>query len=124
MRVILEIVSGPLAKKKITVAGHQKVTFGRTSWADYQFPADSLMSGKHFSVECDGQTCLVCDLSSTNGTYVNDERVIEAPVPSGAVIRAGHTKLLVTLEDIDAAAPSRSTWTGNLVPSGRQVTVS
>lgn len=122
MRVILEVISGPQARTEIALAGHQKATFGRTNWADYQFPADTLMSGKHFSVECDGQTCLVCDLNSTNGTYIDDERVIEGPAHSGAIIRAGYTKLKVTLEDVESAAPLRAIWTGEAPASDVLVT--
>jgi hypothetical protein len=121
MRVILEIISGPQRQKRVLLAGAKQATFGRTNWADYRFPADSLMSGKHFAVECDGQHCLVRDLNSTNGTYLNDERIIEAAVPSGAVIRAGQTKFRVTIEDADAAAQVRQTWT-NDPPSSILVT--
>lgn len=122
MRVILEIIAGETSKKRITLAGHQKVTVGRTTWADYQFPKDSFMSGRHFEVECDGPTCLVRDLNTPNGTYVNDERVIESPVDTGAVIRAGNTTFRVTLEDTDTAAPLRQTWTGTVADSNILVT--
>lgn len=122
MRVIFEIIAGSTSKKQITLEGHQKVTFGRTTWADYQFPTDALMSGRHFEIECDGPTCLVRDLNSSNGTYIDEERVIESPVATGAVIRAGHTKFRVTLEETEAAAPLRQTWTGSLAGSDVLVT--
>jgi hypothetical protein len=105
MRVILEAITGPHIKKRIVMPGYQKGTFGRTEWADYQFPDDTLMSSQHFSIECVGTTCVVRDLDSTNGTYVNDERVVEGTLVTGSIIRAGQTRVKVTLEE--GVAPTR-----------------
>ncbi len=106
MRVILEAIAGPHITKRIVIPGYQKGTFGRTEWADYQFPDDPLMSSQHFSIECVGTTCVVRDLGSTNGTYVNEERVAEGKVVTGSIIRAGQTSVKVTLEE--GVAPSRA----------------
>ena len=121
MRIILEAIAGPHSNKRIVLSGHEKGTFGRTEWADYQFPADAMMSGKHFSIEGNGRTCLVRDLGSSNGTYVNDERVMETTVVTGCVIRAGQTKVRVTLEDLPATrAPDPATRESTLpaAPAG------
>jgi FHA domain len=118
MRVILEAIAGPHIKKRIVMPGYQKGTFGRTEWADYQFPDDPLMSSQHFSLECVGSACVLRDLGSTNGTYLNDERVVEGPVVTGSIIRAGRTRIVVTLEEGVAspkapAAPTRAAPTAN-----------
>lgn len=116
MRIILEAIAGPHSKMRIMLAGHQKGTFGRTEWADYQFPADAMMSSKHFSVESNGRTCLVRDLGSSNGTFVNEERVVESALVTGCIIRAGQTKILVTLEDVPSAARAPAASTGESAP--------
>jgi hypothetical protein len=105
MRVILEAIDGPHKKKRFVLPSHAKAIFGRTEWSDYQFPDDPLISSKHFSVECIGRTCVLRDLGSTNGTYVDDERIVEREVITGSIIRAGNTKIKVTLDIVHAAPP-------------------
>lgn len=105
MYVILETIAGPHTSKRIAIPSYLKGTVGRTEWADHQFPDDPSMSSKHFSIELVGSNWVVRDLGSTNGTYVDEQRVVEATVVSGSIIRAGQTKVKVILED--GATPRR-----------------
>jgi len=105
MRVTLQVAGGPYAGKRFVLSRGQSATFGRTPLADYQFADDGLMSSRHFAVEVDGQGCRVRDLESRNGTYVDEKRVIERAVTSGCTIRAGDTKLTVTLAEAPAMPP-------------------
>jgi len=75
--------------------GHVK-TAGRSSPADFVMDAP-LVSRFHcrFTVGQDG-TVEVQDLDSTNGTWVNGERVERATLAEGAVVRVGRVEL--TLE--------------------------
>ncbi len=58
---------------------------------------DSSVSREHAAVWCDQGTWLVKDLSSSNGTFVNDERVERmVAIEKGDRLRLGKTELLVT----------------------------
>jgi hypothetical protein len=104
VRAILQVVKGTQAKRRFVVAAGQTVTFGRTPAADHQFPDDERMSGQHFSVAVKGLSCVLCDLSSRNGTFVDERRVVEHALAEGNQIRAGETCFTVTLEDLAVAA--------------------
>lgn len=62
------------------------------------------MSGKHFSVAVNGLACVICDLSSRNGTFVDERRVVEHPLAAGNQIRAGETCFTITFEDLATLA--------------------
>lgn len=100
MRVTLEVVSGPHVGKRVVLMSGQSATFGRTPQADYQFASDLLMSGRHFAVELKADSCVVRDLDSRNGTFVDDKRVLERTISSGSVILAGETKFAVTTTSV------------------------
>lgn len=55
---------------------------------------DDFTSGRHARVYLDGNTWYVEDLDSTNGTFVDGERITEpAPLKEGTQIRVGSTVL-------------------------------
>jgi hypothetical protein len=90
MPFIVESFSGPAAGRKFDLPDNVAVTFGRTDKSRFVIPEDSHLSGAHFSLECREDKCLILDLSSTNGTFVNGVRVVtETEVGVGAVISAG-----------------------------------
>ncbi|MGE3779944.1 MAG: FHA domain-containing protein [Pirellulaceae bacterium] len=99
MRVILRVVSGPDEGKCIWLREEQVLRFGRATHADHAFPSDSQMSGLHCGVECQGKLCRVRDLGSTNGTYVNGERVGERELNHGDEILAGRTRIRVEIDE-------------------------
>lgn len=104
MRAILQVVKGKQTKRRFVVAAGQTVTFGRTPAADHQFSDDQRMSGQHFSIAVNGLSCVLCDLSSRNGTFVDERRVVEHPLANGNQIRAGDTCFTVTFEDLAPVA--------------------
>ncbi|HEX4346103.1 MAG TPA: FHA domain-containing protein [Vicinamibacterales bacterium] len=69
-------------------------TFGRAPRADFIIDA-ALVSRLHCRVEAGADSINVIDLSSTNGTYVNDKRVDRATVTSGDRLRIGRVELVV-----------------------------
>ena len=69
-------------------------TFGRAPRADFIIDA-ALISRLHCRLEAGPDSINVIDLSSTNGTYVNDKRVERATVTSGDRLRIGRVELVV-----------------------------
>jgi len=67
------------------------VTIGRSAANDVQL-ADTAASRHHARVVFDGQTVTVTDLNSTNGTYLQDSRLLPGivhPWPAGMPLRIG-----------------------------------
>ena len=73
------------------------LTFGRGDDADVLIK-DDRMSRQHFAVTPRDGKYFVRDLSSTNGTYVNNERVTEWELKPNDRIRGGQTVLVFELE--------------------------
>ena len=62
---------------------------------------DSLVSRRHAAIEIGPQSLRVTDLGSTNGTFVNGVRIVEALLRGGESLRVGATNLRV---DVAASA--------------------
>lgn len=99
MGVILEIKSGALARKSLSISSGHSVLIGRDAkrGAEFAIPHDGPMSGVHFAVECGPSGCRVIDKKSTNGTFLNGARVQEAMLASGDEIKAGQTTFVVRI---------------------------
>lgn len=94
IRVRLTTVAGPLVGKEMEVRTGYRIRVGRTDQSHYALPEDGFLSGVQFSVECDGQQCLLRE-SSRNGTFVNGARVTEAVLKDGDQIVGGQTTFVV-----------------------------
>jgi hypothetical protein len=113
MLLILEAVSGPVAGGRIEVREGTTLHIGRSSKSDYAIGEDSYLSGQHFAVQCDGARCCVRDLGSSNGTFLNGDRIVERVVKEGDSLAAGGSTFAVHVEatpgqpgpvpDLDAA---------------------
>jgi FHA domain len=72
------------------------VTLGRGGQNDLVLSGDEFASARHARIESRGDGVWVQDLDSTNGTYVNGERVAGAQrLEAGDVLRVGETDLRV-----------------------------
>ena len=81
------------------------MSFGRGSEADYRFDDDGL-SRLHSTVYCDGMRVWIVDENSTNGSFVNGEKVqlSGTPLHNGDSIKIGHhTNLIVRTAEKQAA---------------------
>ena len=67
---------------------------GRGQDAQFRLP-DTGVSRRHLEIRWDGQTALLADLNSTNGTTVNNAPVQEWQLADGDVIRLGHSEIIV-----------------------------
>jgi pSer/pThr/pTyr-binding forkhead associated (FHA) protein len=78
-----------------------KTTVGRVPDNDFQI-AEASVSSHHCELHLQGKDLLVKDLDSTNGTFINNERVTEATLKVGQILRLGMIEM--RLESGDAAA--------------------
>ncbi|WP_416564232.1 FhaA domain-containing protein [Nocardia testacea] len=69
---------------------------GRGQDAHFRLP-DTGVSRRHIEVRWDGQTAMLSDLGSTNGTLVNGSPVQDWQLADGDVIRAGHSEILIRI---------------------------
>jgi pSer/pThr/pTyr-binding forkhead associated (FHA) protein len=98
LEVTLEIRGGPLAGKTFPLRGGQTITVGRANRSDIVIPQDTFLSGVHFALERNGDTCRLVDRNSANGTLHNRVRVTEAVVRDGDEITAGKTPFIVHIK--------------------------
>jgi hypothetical protein len=98
MKVILEAVGGPALGRKIEVHEGKILRIGRTESSDFPLPEDAYLSKVHFAVGCDGKHCLVRDMGSSNGTFVNGARIAESAVTEQDQIVAGGSTFSVLFE--------------------------
>ncbi len=98
MLVILEAVSGPITGRRIEVRAGIILRIGRTAKSDYALGEDSYLSGQHFAIENDGTEARARDMGSSNGTFVNGERVIsETVLREGDSLTAGGSTFTIHL---------------------------
>lgn len=117
MRVTLRVIAGPHAGRAFTFDQHETFLIGRSEAAHFCLPEDRYFSRNHCILEIAPPQCFLRDLSSTNGTYINGQRVENAYLKSGDSIQGGETVLEV---DVTADAPAFSTRTevyDSVVPS-------
>ena len=81
-----------------------KTTIGRVE--DNTFPiAEPSVSSHHCEVLLRGSNVVVRDLNSTNGTYINGEKVTEKVIKPGQILKLGQIEM--RLETDTMAAPVR-----------------
>ena len=75
----------------------EKTTVGRLPDNAFQI-ADASVSSHHAEILLRGKDVVVRDLDSTNGTFLNNNRVTEVELQPNDRIRAGQTVLVFELE--------------------------
>jgi predicted component of type VI protein secretion system len=81
----------------------EKTTIGRLEDNTFTI-GDPSVSSHHCEVLMRGGEIIVRDLNSTNGTYINGERITEAPLKPGQILRLGQVELRLETEATAAAA--------------------
>ncbi|RMG43289.1 MAG: FHA domain-containing protein [Acidobacteria bacterium] len=93
--IVLDVVEGPDSGASFPVT-RSRVLIGRGA-VDISLK-DRKVSRRHASLEVYGGNCvLLKDLGSTNGTYVNGQRVSAVELQDGDEIRVGSTRVTVTI---------------------------
>lgn len=78
-----------------------KTTIGRVEDNTFQI-AEPSVSSHHCEVLLRGDEVTVKDLNSTNGTFINGEKVSESPLKPGQILRLGQIEMRL---ETDAQAP-------------------
>ncbi len=98
MRLVLKILAGSDSGREIVIEQGAPARIGRKRPAEFVFPRDPLMSRLHFSIECGADSGRIQDLNSSNGTWVNGQRVSDAILREGDEIAAGEIRFAVHIE--------------------------
>lgn len=95
MQVNLKVLAGPYKDRVFCFTQPDTFLIGRTTDSHLYLPEDRFFSRHHCLLEISPPHCLLRDLGSTNGTFVNGRRVSEATLKNGDKIQGGETVLLV-----------------------------
>lgn len=114
MQVNLKVTAGPYKGRIFSFAQHDSFLIGRNPEAHLCLPDDRYFSRNHCLLEMNPPHSFLRDLGSTNGTFLNGQRVKDASLKNGDCIQCGETILVVevTTEPLsdtthDAGIPKR-----------------
>ena len=94
MSAHIEVISG-VSSRRLLLEGERRWTVGRDSGNDIAMSDDETASGLHAVVERFPSGWSVTDLGSSNGTWINGERIWASHrLRHGDEIRAGQTRLV------------------------------
>jgi eukaryotic-like serine/threonine-protein kinase len=109
MQVNLRVLAGPYQGRVFNFNQADTFLIGRTVDSHLYLPEDRFFSRHHCILEITPPYCRLRDLGSTNGTFVNGQRVSEASLQNGDRIQGGETVLLVEVGDpVKEVTPSEN----------------
>ncbi len=82
-----------------------KTTIGRLEDNSFQI-AEQSVSSHHCEILLKGNDVLVKDLNSTNGTYINGEKISEKVLKPGQILRLGNVEARLEADGASGAAPA------------------
>lgn len=83
-----------------------KTTIGRVSDNTFEIPEQSV-SSHHCEIHLRGGEIHVKDLNSTNGTFINGEKISEGSLKPGQILRLGTIEMRLETGDVTAAVASK-----------------
>jgi pSer/pThr/pTyr-binding forkhead associated (FHA) protein len=86
----------------------EKTTIGRVEDNMFQV-AEPSVSSHHCEILLRGNDVIVRDLNSTNGTFINGEKVIESPLRPGQILRLGQIEMRLETGEGGAPVPTGAT---------------
>jgi pSer/pThr/pTyr-binding forkhead associated (FHA) protein len=84
----------------------EKTTIGRVEDNAFQIPEPSV-SSHHCEVILRGSEVTIRDLNSTNGTFINGEKVAESPLKIGQILRLGQIEMRLEEDAVAVPAPKK-----------------
>jgi len=106
----LVVTAGPDAGRRFLFSP-PRMTIGTADDNDVVL-ADSTVSKRHLAIEEAAEGCLVRDLGTTNGTYLDEHRIREAFLTSGASLSLGATTMRFEAprENVKVSASARTSF--------------
>lgn len=86
----------------------ERTTIGRVEDNTFQI-AEPSVSSRHCEILLQGSEVLVKDLGSTNGTFINGEKITERALKPGQTLRLGNVELKLDVPGAPGAPASPST---------------
>jgi pSer/pThr/pTyr-binding forkhead associated (FHA) protein len=81
-----------------------RTTIGRVEDNTFQI-ADPSVSSHHCEVHLRGSDIFIRDLNSTNGSFINNDKITEQVLKPGQILRLGQVELKLEVEGVVGAAP-------------------
>jgi pSer/pThr/pTyr-binding forkhead associated (FHA) protein len=94
----------------------EKTTIGRVEDNTFQI-AEPSVSSHHCEVLLRGNEVVIKDLNSTNGTFINDEKISESVLKPGQTLRLGQIELRLENGAPAPAAPAAPAPTPSAAPA-------
>ncbi len=113
-QLALRFISGKYQGGEFPLGDAREIVVGRSSDLDMVLVED-MVSRRHARIACNDSQIVIEDLGSTNGTFVNGEKIKRATLKEGDRVLIGTSILKVVSTDPHAAPPPRRT---DEVPSG------
>ena len=88
-----------------------KTTVGRVEDNTFQI-ADASVSSHHCEILLRGTDVVIKDLNSTNGTYINEDKISESVLKPGQKLRLGQIELSLETGDAPATTTTAAPMTG------------
>jgi hypothetical protein len=97
-RLALRFISGKYQGSEVPIGDPQEIIVGRASDLDMVLVED-MVSRRHARIACNAQQITIEDLGSTNGTFVNGEKIKRALLKEGDRVLIGTSILKVVAAD-------------------------
>lgn len=107
MRFEFVVRSGKEVGRTVAVATGQTIALGRLKGCDVVLD-DEAASRRHCTITARDTVCVIADLQSANGTFVNEKRVATAELQRGDKVRIGST-VIELLDGEPVPAPGTTT---------------
>jgi pSer/pThr/pTyr-binding forkhead associated (FHA) protein len=99
------VVLSPEQKGRSYELKVDKTTIGRVEDNTFQI-AESSVSSHHCEVLLRGSDVIIKDLNSTNGTFINGEKISESVLKAGQTLKLGQIELRLETGETSTTAPA------------------
>ena len=113
----LRFISGKYQGGEFPLGDHQEIIVGRSSDLDMVLVED-MVSRRHARIACTDQQIVIEDLGSTNGTFVNGEKIKRTTLKEGDRVLIG-TSILKVVSTDPGAPPARRRMDEQSLRSGQ-----